>query len=54
MLMLQLGYESTAITMLGKSILLNRMYVLNNRIDKTWLSLSLDTFKVKSKDLFLK
>ena len=31
-----------------------RMHVLNKKIDKNRLSLSVDTFKVKCKDLFLK
>ena len=37
----------------GKNILLNRFYDLNNLIDKQWLSLSLETFKIKCKALFL-
>ena len=36
----------------GKNILLNRMHSLNNMIDKSWLNLSLDSFKVKCKNLF--
>ena len=36
-----------------EEILLNQMCVLNNKIDKSWLSLRIDTFKVKCKDLFL-
>ena len=31
----------------GKNILLNRMYVLNGKIEKSWLNLSLDSFKIK-------
>ena len=38
----------------GKNILLNRLYDLNNMIDKDWLNLSLDTYKTKCKTLFLK
>ena len=37
----------------GKNILLNRLAHLNNKIPKSWLSLSFDTFKVKCKALFL-
>ena len=37
----------------GKNILLNRFCDLNNMIDKSWLELSLDTYKVKCKKLFL-
>ena len=37
----------------GKNILLNRFAELNNKIDKSWLNLSLETFKVKCKTLFL-
>ena len=37
----------------GKNILLNRFTDLNNMIDKNWLNLSLETFKVKCKSLFL-
>ena len=36
-----------------KNILLNRFAELNNKIDKSWLNLSLETFKVKCKSLFL-
>ena len=36
-----------------KNILLNRMQILNNLIDKQWLQLSLSTFKIKCKELFL-
>ena len=38
----------------GNNILLNRLTHLNNRIEKSWLELSLDSFKIKSKGLFLK
>ena len=38
----------------GKNTLLNRFCDLNNMIDKAWLELSLDTYKVKCKELFLK
>ena len=38
----------------GKNILLNRFCDLNNLIDKSWLNLSLETFKVKCKTMFLK
>ena len=37
----------------GKNILLNRLYVLNGKIDKTWLNLHLESFKIKCKELFL-
>ena len=37
----------------GKNILLNRFADLNNMIDKGWLNLSLETYKVKCKFLFL-
>ena len=37
----------------GKNILLNRFCELNNMIDKNWLSLSLETFKIKCKSIFL-
>ena len=38
---------------LGKNILLNRLAHLNGKIEKSWLEQSLDTFKVKCKQLFL-
>ena len=41
------NYES------GKNILLNRLTILNDKVEKTWLDQSLDTFKVKCKNLFL-
>ena len=37
----------------GKNILLNRLYDLNNMIEKDWLNLSLETYKIKCKALFL-
>ena len=37
----------------GKNILLNRMHVLNGKIEKNWLDLSINSFKVKCKELFL-
>ena len=30
----------------GKNILLNRMAELNGKIDKSWLNLSIDSFKI--------
>ena len=42
------NYES------GKNILLNRLSHLNDKIEKSWLEQSLNTFKVKCKELFLK
>ena len=36
----------------GKNILLNRMLILNNLIDKQWLELSLNSFKIKCKENF--
>ena len=38
----------------GKKILLNRFTELNNMIDKDWLNLSLETFKIKCKTIFLR
>ena len=37
----------------GKNILLNRFVHLNNMIEKGWLSLSLETYKIKCKEKFL-
>ena len=37
----------------GNNILLKRLRKLNNKIDKKWLKLSLETFKIKFKALFL-
>ena len=37
----------------GKNILLNRFAELNNLIDKSWLNLSLGTFKTKCKSIFI-
>ena len=45
---LRQNYES------GKNILLNRLSHLNDKIEKSWLEQSLNTFKVKCKELFLK
>ena len=37
----------------GKNILLNRLTEINNKIEKSWLELSFDSYKVKCKQLFL-
>ena len=37
----------------GNNILLNRLHELKNRIDKSWMQLSLESFKVKCKAMFL-
>ena len=37
----------------GKNVLLNILYVLHGKIDKTGLNLSLESFKIKCKELFL-
>ena len=37
----------------GKNILLNRLHVLNGKIDKNWINLSIDSYKIKCKELFL-
>ena len=37
----------------GKNMILNRFTHLNGKIDKAWLELSLNTFKIKCKKLFL-
>ena len=38
----------------GENALPNRMHELNNMIEKNWLNLNLESYKVKCKDLFLK
>ena len=37
----------------GKNILPNRLTTLNNKVNLDWLNLSLITFKLKMKDIFL-
>ena len=37
----------------GKNILMNRLTVINNEIDYNWLNLSLISYKLKYKSLFL-
>ena len=39
---------------IGNNILLNRLSHLNAKIKKSWMDLSLNTFKIKCKKLFLK
>ena len=39
--------------MVGRNIISNRLNVLNNQVDLDWLNLSLISFKLKVKDLFL-
>ena len=38
----------------GKNVLANRLRILNNQIDLDWLNLSLNSFKIKMKNVFLK
>ena len=40
-------------TRVGRNIIANRMTVLNNQINLDWLNLSLISFKLKVKNLFL-
>ena len=37
-----------------KNILLNRLHAINNKVEKHWINLSIDSYKVKCKELFLK
>ena len=37
----------------GKNILLNRLHILNDKIEKNWINLKLDSYKIKCKELFL-
>ena len=37
----------------GKNVLLNRLHILNDKIEKNWINLKLDSFKIKCKELFL-
>ena len=38
----------------GSNILLNRLHSLNNLIEKDWMDLSYNSYKIKCKELFLK
>ena len=38
---------------IGKNIMANRLGILNNEINYNWLYLSLTSFKLKSKNLYL-
>ena len=38
---------------IGRNVLMNRLPILNNEINFDWLNLSLNSFKLKSKSLFL-
>ena len=38
----------------GKNILLNRFVELNNLIEKDWMEMSIDSFKINCKSLFLR
>ena len=38
---------------IGKNIMLNRLLILNRQIDFDWLNLSLNSFKMKIKRLFI-
>ena len=38
----------------GKNILMNRLRILNNEIDYSWLNLSFESYKIKCKGLFMK
>ena len=37
----------------GSNILVNRLTILNDKIKHDWMNYSLDTYKVKCKNLFL-
>ena len=37
----------------GKNILHNRLHILNDKIEKSWINLKLDSYKIKCKELFL-
>ena len=37
----------------GKNTLINRMHVLNGKIEKNWMNLAIDTYKIKCKEKFL-
>ena len=37
----------------GKNILVNRLHILNDKIEKNWINLKLDSYKIKCKELFL-
>ena len=37
----------------GKNVLLNRLHILNGKIEKNWINLKLDSYKIKCKELFL-
>ena len=37
----------------GQNILLNRFHDLNNKIDKNWLNVSLETYQTRCRALFL-
>ena len=37
----------------GKNMLLNRLAHLNDKIEKSWLEQSLNTFKIRCKELYL-
>ena len=37
----------------GKNILLNRMHILNDKVEKNLIDLTLTSYKVKCKELFL-
>ena len=37
----------------GKNVLLNRLHILNDKIEKNWINLKLDSYKIKCKELFL-
>ena len=38
----------------GNNIMINRMSILNNKIQLNWLNLSYESFKLKCKELFCK
>ena len=39
--------------LVGRNIISNRLTVLNKQVELDWLNLSLNSFKLKIKDLFL-
>ena len=49
----KVNFVDSSVYKIGKNTLTNRLHLLNNKIPYEWLNLSLETYKIKCKSLFM-
>ena len=47
------NFIDNSVCKIGKNTMTNRLNLLNNKITYDWLNLSIETYKIKCKELFL-